>query len=188
MPVTKVRVGIEQAAPSHSPAGEGDQRAAAFDRPLQQHARDRCAPAGRRRWRSGRRRRRGRGGCGRAPGRRRSGRCRPPSAAPNLLERASGERSPASGRLGCSFRRVPQPQRLVQAVRQHGDAGDAHARGVADRAEDGGRGGDQRRLADALGAVGPLGLAVLDQLDGDLAARRRRWGSGSRAGSRCGRG
>ena len=69
-----------------------------------------------------------------------------------------------------------------------GRARDAGARGVVDGVEDGGCGGDQRLLADALGAEGPGGGGALDRGSTRWAARRRWWGSGSRAGSRRGPG
>src|SRR5439155_26562848 len=62
---------------------------------------------------------------------------------------------------------APISQRFPQAVRQHGDTGDPHPGGVADGGEDGGRGGDQRRLAYALGAEGAVRLGVLDQVGFD---------------------
>ena len=51
----------------------------------------------------------------------------------------------------------------MHPMRQRRHLADGDAGGVADGAEDGGGGGDQRRLADALGAVGAERLAVLDQ-------------------------
>src|SRR5688500_14839086 len=96
-----------------------------------------------------------------------------PSAAPNLFERASGESgSPvvmaASGNVPSLLRRIPEPERFVEPMGQDGHAGDAHARRVADGAEDRGRGGDEGGLADALRAIGPLRLAILDELNDHL--------------------
>jgi hypothetical protein len=64
----------------------------------------------------------------------------------------------------------------------------AHAAGVADRVEDGGGVGISACSPNAFRAIGAEGFAVLDEDVLDLWHGRRSWGSGSRAGSRCGPG
>ena len=102
-------------------------------------------------------------------------------------ERGSPVVMAASGDVP-SFRRVPEPERLVEAVGQDGHAGDAHARRVADGAEDRGRGGDEGGLAHALRAVAAPPARGPRSASRRSPACRRPWGSGSRAGSPSGRG
>ena len=82
--------GIERRA---VPGGAGERRRACRPRPAcaAAAARDRCARAGRSRWRSARRRRRGPAGCGTAPGRHRSARCRRPRRRRISSARAASE-------------------------------------------------------------------------------------------------
>ena len=114
---------------------------------------DRRAPACRPRWRSGRRRRRGPAGCGTAPGRHRSARCRPCVSASVSVDVV------AHGRLS-----LPRDDGLAQAMRQHG-----HARARARRSRDGSRRGWPAPSAPAPGSPTPLApdgperLAILDQ-------------------------
>ena len=107
------------------------------------------------------------------------GRIRPPLAAPPL---------PGRPRTVSHRGRRPALHRLPQPVRQGRHAGDRAP--VAWRMAE--------RIAGAvaisagsptpLAPNGPVGLGVLDQVGLDRAACRRRSGSDSRAGSRCGRG
>ena len=113
---------------------------------------DRPAPACRPRWRSGRRRRPGPAGCGTAPGRRRSARCRrcvsASLSAMSSLMLAHSLRARMAARRRCG---------------NSGHAVRAHAGRVMDGAEDRRRGRHQAGLADALGAGGAERLAILDQ-------------------------
>src|SRR4051794_19651493 len=60
------------------------------------------------------------------------------------------------------------PQRFPYAMRDGGDVANGDAGRVADGAEDGGGGGDEGGLADALRSEGPLGLGVLNEAHVDL--------------------
>ena len=176
MPVTKApRPGTSLPSQSALPLEERH-HARPARRLVQQHHADRCAPACRRHCRSGRRRRSCPAGCGTAPGRHRSGRCR----------RSSGL---ADGGFAHSLRRALRAaeDRRAHAVGRRRHAADAHAGRVVDGAEDRRRGRDQRRLADALGAEGAERRRDPRSGCTRSPACRRRSGSDSRADSRCGR-
>ncbi len=132
----------------------------------------------RRRWRSGAGAGCGRGGCGTAPGRHRSARCLvAPRRAPKMF----------CGRAVRLHGRSLQPGPPSTRCGRAGTWAIVDAGGVADGGQDGRRGRHQRRLADALGAVGTERFRDPRSGCTRSPARRRRSGSGSRAGSRCGR-
>ena len=146
------------ALPGTAPCGRPGRSCAAPPRT------DRCAPACRRCCRSGRRRRSCPAGCGTAPGRHRSGRCRrswPWRGQRRFLGRVGG--GDGIVLVAAHVGLPPAQDGGAHAVGRRGHAVNAHADRVMDGVQDRGRGRDQRLLADALGAERADRRGVLDQ-------------------------